>query len=88
MKTLMASSRIGIRRALLEPQRLVERDGPVDVADPVTGMDELHGGPQRTLRAMIVERSMSDDFLSNTYLVAAAQVGRRSSSMPAGPSAR
>jgi hydroxyacylglutathione hydrolase len=33
-------------------------------------MDEFHG-PERTLRRMIVERSMSDGWLSNTYLVAA-----------------
>ena len=30
---------------------------------------------QRTLRPMIVERSMSPDWLSNTYLVAAAPGG-------------
>ena len=28
--------------ALLEPERLVEGDGPVDVADPVAGVNELH----------------------------------------------
>src|SRR4029079_18788672 len=28
--------------ALLEPERLVERDRPIDVRDPVTRVDELH----------------------------------------------
>jgi hydroxyacylglutathione hydrolase len=37
-------------------------------------MDEFHG-PERTLRLMIVERSMSDGWLSNTYLVAAEAGG-------------
>jgi hydroxyacylglutathione hydrolase len=37
-------------------------------------MDEFHAG-QRTLRRMIVERSMSQDWLSNTYLVAAGPGG-------------
>jgi hydroxyacylglutathione hydrolase len=37
-------------------------------------MDEFHG-PERTLRRMIVERSMSDGWLSNTYLVAAEPGG-------------
>jgi hydroxyacylglutathione hydrolase len=37
-------------------------------------MDEFHG-PERTLRRMIVERSMSDGWLSNTYLVAAGPGG-------------
>jgi glyoxylase-like metal-dependent hydrolase (beta-lactamase superfamily II) len=37
-------------------------------------MDEFHGA-QRTLRAMIVERSMSPQWLSNTYLVAAEPGG-------------
>src|SRR5215216_7988071 len=60
--------------ALLEPERLVERDAAVDVADAVAGMDEFHG-PERTLRRMIVERSMSPDWLSNTYLVAAEPGG-------------
>ena len=71
MKTLIASSRIGIAPALLEAERLVEGDGPVDVADAVAGVDELHG-PEGNVRRMIVERSMSPDWLSNTYLVAAA----------------
>ena len=60
--------------ALLEAERLVEGDGAVDVADPVAGVDELHA-PERTLRPMIVERSMRPDWLSNTYLVAAAPGG-------------
>jgi hydroxyacylglutathione hydrolase len=37
-------------------------------------MDEFHDG-QRTLPAMIVERAMSPQWLSNTYLVAAAAGG-------------
>jgi hydroxyacylglutathione hydrolase len=37
-------------------------------------MDEFHVG-KRTLRLMIVERSMSPDWLSNTYLVAAQPGG-------------
>jgi hydroxyacylglutathione hydrolase len=37
-------------------------------------MDEFHLG-KRTLRPMIVERSMSPDWLSNTYLVAAQPGG-------------
>jgi hydroxyacylglutathione hydrolase len=37
-------------------------------------MDEFHG-PERTLRRMILERSMSSDWLSNTYLVAAEPGG-------------
>jgi hydroxyacylglutathione hydrolase len=37
-------------------------------------MDEFHAG-QRTLRRMIVERSMSQDWLSNTYLVPAGPGG-------------
>jgi hydroxyacylglutathione hydrolase len=37
-------------------------------------MDELHGR-ERSLQAMIVERSMSPDWLSNTYLVAAGPGG-------------
>jgi hydroxyacylglutathione hydrolase len=37
-------------------------------------MDEFHGS-ERTLRRMIVERSMSSDWLSNTYLVAAGPGG-------------
>ncbi len=57
--------------ALLEAERLVEGDRAVDVADPVAGVDELHGGAEVSLRAMILERSMSGQWLSNTYLVAA-----------------
>ena len=37
-------------------------------------MDEFHGS-ERTLRRMIVERSMSEGWLSNTYLVAAEPGG-------------
>src|SRR4051812_43095203 len=65
----------GHAATLLEPERLVEGDGPVDVPDPVAGVDQLHGAPQRTLPRMIVERSMNTDYLSNTYLVAAQPGG-------------
>ena len=44
MKTLIASSRIGMRPTLLEAERLVEGDGAVDVADAVAGVDELGHG--------------------------------------------
>ena len=44
MKTLIASSRIGMRPTLLEAERLVEGDGAVDVADPVAGVDQLGHG--------------------------------------------
>ena len=40
MKTLIASSPIGIRRDLGEAELLVEGDRAVDVADPVAGVEE------------------------------------------------
>src|SRR3954447_24324136 len=56
--------------ALLEPQRLVEGDGAVDVADPVARVDEFGVGHAPTVPAyaarMIVERAMDPDYLSNT----------------------
>ena len=60
--------------ALLEAERLVEGDAAIDVADPIAGVNELHG-LERTLRAMILERSMSPQWLSNTYLVAGGPGG-------------
>ena len=57
--------------ALFEAERLVEGDGPVDLPDPVAGVDELHDAAESTVMDMIVERSMTDNWLSNTYLVAA-----------------
>ena len=57
--------------ALFEAERLVEGDGAVDLTDPVAGVDELHNAAESTVMAMIVERSMTDNWLSNTYLVAA-----------------
>src|SRR4029453_14019192 len=56
---------------LFEAERLVERDGAVDLTDPVTGVNELHSVREGTVLPMIVERSMNDQWLSNTYLVAA-----------------
>ena len=45
MKTLIASSPIGIRADLLEAELLVEGDRAIDVADPVAGVEEAgHAG--------------------------------------------
>ncbi len=60
----------------LEPERLVEGDRAVDVGDPVAGVDQAHTRQGKgslsdgRLRAVIVERSMNEQWLSNTYLVA------------------
>jgi hypothetical protein len=40
MKTLIASSRIGMPADLLEAERAVEGDRAVDVGDPVAGVKE------------------------------------------------
>ena len=57
MKTLIASSPIGIRPHLGEAELLVEGDRAVDVADPVAGVEERvgHGG-QLILRLMRLSR--------------------------------
>src|SRR5205807_3950035 len=52
---------------LVEPERVVEGDRSIDVGDPVAGMDERH---VLTLPLVIIERSMNESFVSNTYLVA------------------
>ena len=75
-----------------KPERLVEGDGAIDVADSVAGVDELGHGPQPSLAAraglamygrMVLERSMHPQFLSNTYLVRRARRRGASSSTPA-----
>src|SRR5204863_9412760 len=69
---------------------LVERDRAIDVADPVAGVDELRhvdectpSSPDRHWRSgrpqyaesMLIERSMSSGFLTNTYLAASTTGG-------------
>ena len=54
---------------LLEAERLVEGDRAVDVGDAVAGVDEGGHGAHDSVAAMILERSMNEQFLSNTYLV-------------------
>src|SRR5215211_2697294 len=55
---------------LLESERVVEGDGPVDVADPVTGVDEGRHHPQPTPRTRV-----------RTIRWAAASRGRRRASI-------
>jgi hypothetical protein len=54
---------------LLEAERLVEGDGAVDVPDAVAGVEELAHGCDKVPGAMVIERSMDPNWLSNTYLV-------------------
>jgi glyoxylase-like metal-dependent hydrolase (beta-lactamase superfamily II) len=54
---------------LLKAERLVERHAAVDVCDPVARVNQGHGARGYALD-VIVERSMNDDFVSNTYVVA------------------